>query len=115
MTNKLKLRKNEINQWIAQIEVFMALGMILSLIFPSRQILAAFMFFQYIRLRYSLSGYTRITFSGIRSFLDSWLLSPRSPPIMRSLYSKICHWISSFGDIAQQAASQPQRSKCSIL
>jgi hypothetical protein len=113
LLSKVESRKSEILQWIAQIEVFMAIGMLIALLTPSRQILSTFVFGQYIRVRYSLSGYTKQAFSGIRRFLDSWLLSPRSPAILQSIYLKICNFLSRLGDPAPRNAGQPQ-SSCNI-
>eukprot|EP00475_Leptophrys_vorax_P045035 TRINITY_DN923_c0_g1_i5.p1 TRINITY_DN923_c0_g1~~TRINITY_DN923_c0_g1_i5.p1 ORF type:complete len:253 (-),score=55.86 TRINITY_DN923_c0_g1_i5:69-827(-) len=104
--SRLITNESAFNRLIAQSEVMAGFYSLFTLFFAStRNLLSTMLIWQYLRFRYMLSGYSRIEFGRIKSFLDSYLLSPRSPAPIQAIYSKACSLLHGMVQPPQQASA----------
>jgi len=107
---KVTERAGEIYHWIATMEVFIGITLIIQLFMSTRNVLLTFLFWQYLRFRYQVSSDLKYAFGSIRMSLDEKILhNSRCPAFIGTIYSKIVAFLGS------QADPQQQRSMCAIM
>jgi len=100
----------EIYRWVATLEIFTGITLIIQLFMRTRNFLLTFLFWQYLRFRYTVSTDSRYAFGSIRMSLDQKILyNPKCPAFIGTIYSKIVAFL------ASQADPQQQRSMCTIM
>ncbi|KAI9316758.1 hypothetical protein BX666DRAFT_1946650 [Dichotomocladium elegans] len=92
-------------RFVAQIEVVGIMGRLLLGIFKL-QIMAIFLYAQFLRFRYHLSPYTRQAFSSLKHTLDHYSADPRVPPAVRQVYLTVQGMVTRFGQAVVQQPGQ---------
>ncbi|KAG2217803.1 hypothetical protein INT45_005633 [Circinella minor] len=93
-------------RFVAQIEVIGIMGRLLLGIFRL-QIMAIFLYAQFLRFRYHLSSYTRQAFTKLRLAMDNVSQDPRVPPVVGKAYLTVKDMITRYGQAVVQ--QQPRQ------
>jgi hypothetical protein len=114
MLKRITTNESAMYMMIAQTEVIAAFSSILTLFSAkTRSLMSTMVLWQYVRLRYMLSGYTKMVFGRIKGFLDSYLLSARSPPVVQTVYIKACSFLQSMAEPPR--AGQQAAPSCTVM
>lgn len=112
--NNLKKLTNlqyKVYDLVASMEVIIGFMLIIEMATPGRNFFLLFAWWQYLRTRYVLSGYSKSAFAQIRYKLDEWLLhSSWCPSVIGTVYTKIKSFC------ARSASPEAQSSsRCSVM
>jgi len=108
-------RQNELGDWASQMEVLFFLVVLLQLIGPDRNLLLLFLWFQYLRVRYMISGSCQRAFMSVRMGADKIFLHPRCPALVTNIYHKVVGVLSNLGDQRRVQEASQVASKCTIM
>jgi len=73
-----------------------------------------FIYWQYLRLRYMLSGDTKIAFARVHAMISGYLSYPQVPAIIRNGYFWIANKLTQMNDPEYMAQQQQQMGRCNI-
>lgn len=96
-------REDELIRQGAILEVLAGILLIINAIFTSnKQFTLVLVYWQYLKLRYTLNTHTKFAFTTVKHTIDSYLYKPMVPRIIQSVWEKICAFLSAQGDMATQ-------------
>jgi len=103
-------KKSECMDVSVFLEVAIGLLLLIQLPTPQRNFTLCLIYWQFLRMRYMLSSYSRRAFSATKLGLDRMFLGPTTwcPRVIGSVYSKVINWISAIGEPTQSPS-------CSIM
>jgi hypothetical protein len=108
--SKLITMKWQLQDINAQMEVAIGCFLLLSMITGPRNFILLMMFWQYLRVRYMISGETKRAFGALRQAMDGFFYGKYCPGVVAKVWEQFKRLMARMGDA--QAASQ---SRCTVM